>query len=160
MKTAGDIIAAHDQQVWSIPSTATVFEALKLMSEKNIGALPVRDKAKNVVGIFSERDYARKVVLLGRTSHDTPVEAIMTPAAQMITILPETSLETCMALMTMYHIRHLPVFAKEVLVGIISSRDVVQALIQEKHRVIDSLRDVSDTLFTQTYDDHFAGGKG
>jgi len=159
MKTAGDIITAHDQQVWSVPCTATVFEALRLMSEKNIGALPVRDKKRNVVGIFSERDYARKVALLGKTSHETPVQDVMTPASQMITILPETSLETCMALMTMYHIRHLPVFAKERLVGIISSRDVVEALILEKSRVIDKLRNVSDTLFTQSYDDHFAGGK-
>lgn len=160
MKTAGDIIAAQNQEVWSIPAAATVFEALKLMGEKNIGALPVRDKESNVVGIFSERDYARKVVLLGRTSQETPIEAIMTPASQMIIVQPETSLETCMALMTMHHIRHLPVFVKERLVGIISSRDVVQAVIQEKYRVIDSLRDVSDTMFVQSYDDHFAGGKG
>ncbi|MDH4196053.1 MAG: CBS domain-containing protein [Candidatus Aminicenantes bacterium] len=160
MKTAGDILAADDREVWSISSTATVFEALKLMSDKNIGALPVRDKERNVVGIFSERDYARKVALLGRTAHETAVEAVMTPDSQMITILPETSLETCMALMTMYQIRHLPVFARERLVGIISSRDVVRALIQEKYRVINSLRDVSTTLFTQDYDDYFAGGKG
>ena len=160
MKTAADIIAAFDQQVWTISSTATVFEALKLMSEKNIGALPVRDKKRNVVGIFSERDYARKVALLGKTAQETPVKDVMTPASQMVTIQPETSLESCMELMTINHIRHLPVFAAERLVGIISSRDVVQAAILEKKRAIDRLRDVSDTLFTQSYDDHFAGGKG
>jgi CBS domain-containing protein len=157
MKTAADILAANDQRVWSISATATVFEALKLMSEKNIGVLPVRDKRHNVVGIFSERDYARKVALLGRTARETRVEAIMTPAAKMVTIIPETTLETCMALMTLHHIRHLPVFDKGRLVGVVSSRDVVQTLIQEKYRVIDSLQNVSDSIFVQSYDDYFAG---
>ena len=160
MKTAGDIIAANSQEVWSISSNATVFEALKVMSEKNIGALPVRDREKRVAGIVSERDYARKVVLLGKTSHETRVEDIMTPASQMITIQPDTSLEACMELMTLHHIRHLPVFAKERLLGIISSRDVIQAAIQEKSRVIDGLQDVSNNLFVQNFDDLIAGGKG
>ncbi len=160
MKTAGDIIAANSQEVWSISSSATVFEALKVMSDKNIGALPVRDRGKGVVGIVSERDYARKVVLLGKTSHETRVEDIMTPASQMVTIQPDTSLETCMGLMTTHHIRHLPVFAKERLIGIISSRDVIQAIIQEKSRVIDNLQDASHTLFAQGFDDLLVGGKG
>lgn len=160
MKTAGDIIAANSQEVWSISSRATVFEALQLMSEKNIGALPVRDKGKTVVGIVSERDYARKVVLLGKTSHETPVEAIMTPASQMVTIPPDATLEACMTLMTDHHVRHLPVFAKDRLIGIISSRDVVQALIEEKNGLVDRLRNVSNTLFTQRFDDDLAGGKG
>lgn len=160
MKTAGDIITANNQEVWSIPSTATVFEALKLMSDKNIGALPVRDKANKVVGIVSERDYARKVVLLGKTSRETPVEVIMTPASQMITIQPGASLEDCMALMTIHHIRHLPVFAGERLIGIISSRDVVEAVIAEKNECIGNLSDHSETLFIQNFDDHIAGGKG
>lgn len=160
MKTAGDILAANNQEVWSIAPTATVFEALKLMSDKNIGALPVRDKGKRVVGIVSERDYARKVVLLGKTSRETPVELIMTPASQMITIQPDASLETCMALMTIHHIRHLPVFASERLIGIISSRDVIQAVIAEKNGCIDNLRGHSETLFMQSFDDNIAGGKG
>jgi CBS domain-containing protein len=160
MKTAGDIIAANHQEVWSISATATVFEALKLMSDKNIGALPVRDKGKNVVGIVSERDYARKVVLLGTTSRETPVEVIMTPASHMITIRPDTSLEACMALMTIHHIRHLPVLANERLIGIISSRDVIQAVIEENNGFIDNLTDISDSLFTQGFDDQLAGGKG
>jgi CBS domain-containing protein len=160
MKTAGDILAANNQEVWSIPSTATVFEALKLMSDKNIGALPVKDKEKTVVGILSERDYARKVVLMGKTSRETPVEVIMTPAAQMITIRPGTSLEDCMALMTIHHIRHLPVLANERLIGIISSRDVVEAVIADKNKCIDNLSDHSETLFMQNFDDHLAGGKG
>jgi CBS domain-containing protein len=160
MKTAGDILAANNQEVWSISSTATVFEALKLMSDKNIGALPVKDKEKKVVGIVSERDYARKVVLMGKNSRETPVEAVMTPASQLVTIQPDASLETCMALMTIHHVRHLPVFAKERLIGIISSRDVVQAVIEEKNGFIDNLRDISNTLFTQSFDDDIAGGKG
>jgi CBS domain-containing protein len=160
MKTAGDIITANNQEVWLISSTATVFEALKLMSDKNIGALPVRDKEKKVVGIVSERDYARKIVLLGKTSRETPVEVIMTPASQMITIQPGASLEDCMALMTIHHIRHLPVFASERLIGIISSRDVVEAVIAEKNECIGNLSDHSETLFIQNFDDHIAGGKG
>jgi CBS domain-containing protein len=160
MKTAGDIITANNQEVWSVTSTATVFEALKLMSDKNIGALPVRDKTKKVVGIVSERDYARKVVLMGKTSRETPVEVIMTPASQMITIQPGTSLEDCMGLMIVHHIRHLPVFAGERLIGIISSRDVVEAVIAEKNGCIDNLSNHSETLFIQNFDDHIAGGKG
>jgi len=160
MMTAGEIISVQDQKVWWISSWDTVFNALKMMSDKNIGALLVRDRSKKVVGIVSERDYARKVVLLGKTSQETPVEAIMTPASQMVTIQPETSLETCMALMTTHHIRHLPVFAKDNLVGIVSSRDVVQALIEEKRRIAKNLEEVSDTLFTLRFDDHIAGGKG
>jgi CBS domain-containing protein len=160
MKTAGDIIAAMNQEVWSISPSATVLEALKMMSDKNIGALPVRDRGKSVVGIVSERDYARKVVLLGKTSHQTRVEDIMTPASRMVTIQPDTSLEACMELMTIHHVRHLPVFAKDRLVGIISSRDVIQAAIQEKSRVIDGLQDVSNNLFVQNFDDLIAGGKG
>src|SRR5512143_1481786 len=104
MKTAGDILAALKQEVWTVPSTATVFEALQLMSEKNIGALPVIDRTKGLVGIVSERDYARKVVLSGKTSRETPVREIMTPASQMVTIRPDTTLDACMALMTVHHV--------------------------------------------------------
>lgn len=160
MKTAGDILTANNQEVWTISPTATVYDALKLMSDKNIGALPVRDKGKNVVGIVSERDYARKVVLLGKTSKETSVEIIMTPASEMITIQPGASLEDCMGLMTIHHIRHLPVFAGERLIGIISSRDVVEAVIAEKNGCIDNLNEFSETLFMQNFDDHLAGGKG
>ena len=160
MKTAGDILAADNQEVWTIAPTATVYDALKLMSDKNIGALPVRDKGKNVVGIVSERDYARKVILLGKTSRETSVEIIMTPASEMITIQPGASLEDCMGLMTIHHIRHLPVIAGERLIGIISSRDVVEAVIAEKNGCIDNLNEFSETLFMQNFDDHLAGGKG
>lgn len=160
MKTAGDILAANNQEVWSVSSTATVFDALKVMSDKNIGALPVRDKAKKVVGIVSERDYARKVILMGKTSRETPVEAIMTPASDMITIHPGASLEDCMGLMTIHHIRHLPVFSAERLIGIISSRDVIEAVIAEKNGCIDNLNEHSETLFMQNFDDDIAGGKG
>jgi CBS domain-containing protein len=160
MKTAGDILAADNREVWTISPTAPVYDALQLMSDKNIGALPVRDKGKNVVGIVSERDYARKVVLLGKTSRDTSVEIIMTPASEMITIQPGASLEDCMGLMTIHHIRHLPVFAGERLIGIISSRDVVEAVIAEKNGCIDNLNEFSETLFMQNFDDHLAGGKG
>jgi CBS domain-containing protein len=160
MKTAGDILAANKQVVWSISPTATVFEALTLLNDKNIGALPVVDKEKRLVGIVSERDYARKVVLLGKTSHETPVEVIMTPASHMITIKPDASLEACMTLMTAHHVRHLPVLSGERLIGVISSRDVIKAIIAEKSGFIDNLREVSDTVFAHSFDDHIAGGKG
>jgi len=130
------------------------------MSDKDIGALPVRDPAKKVVGIISERDYARKVVLTGKTSRETPVQAIMTPASQMISIQADTTLDACMALMTIHHIRHLPVFSGERLIGMISSRDIVKAAIAEKSGQIDNLIDISDAVFTQSFDDDIAGGKG
>src|SRR4030066_1113065 len=156
MKTAGDIITANNQEVRSISPTATVFEALRFMSDKKIGALPVRDKEKKVVGIVSERDYARKVVLLGKTSSKIPVEVIMTPASHMVSIKPDTSLEACMALMIIHHILHLPVFAAERLIGMISGREVIKALIAEKYGLIDNLREISATLFIQSFDDHIA----
>lgn len=160
MKTVGDILPSAEQEVWGISVRDSVLEALKLMSEKNIGALIVRDGSRKVVGIVSERDYARKVTLMGKTSKETPVEAIMTPASQMISVEPDASLETCMRLMTTHHIRHLPVFAKERLVGIISSRDVVQSLIEEAKLFAENLKDISHTIFTHRFDDHLAGGKG
>lgn len=160
MKTVSDILSPADQEVWGISATDSVLDALKLMSEKNIGALIVRDGSRKVVGIVSERDYARKVVLLGKVSKETTVEAIMTPRSQMISVDPSASLEACMKLMTSHHIRHLPVFAKERLVGIISNRDVIQSLLEETHLFAENLKDISHTLFTQRFDDHIAGGKG
>jgi CBS domain-containing protein len=160
MKTAADILTGAQQQVWTIAPTATVYEALALMNDKDIGALPVVDKEKKLVGILSERDYARKVVLLGKTSRQTTVEVIMTPASRVVTIPPTATLEACMSLMTAHHVRHLPVLSGEKLVGMISSRDVIGALIAEKNGFIDRLQEASDTVFAHSFDDHIAGGKG
>ncbi|GAB2592302.1 CBS domain-containing protein [Spirosoma areae] len=122
--------------LYSVSSDQTVLEALKLMAEKNIGAVLVVDKGI-LTGIFSERDYARKIVLKDRHSDDTLVADVMTP--NVITIEPEQSLDDCMVIMSDKHIRHLPVMDKGELMGIISINDVVTAIIRDQKTRIDSL---------------------
>ena len=122
--------------IHSIGPQATVFDALKLMAEKNIGALVVL-QGKELAGIFSERDYARKVALLGKSSRDTPVSEIMTP--KVITIDSGRTAGECMALMTEQRIRHLPVIEGGRLVGVISIGDVVRAVVEEQHFTIKQL---------------------
>lgn len=123
----------------------TVFNALRLMANHNVGAVMVIENAQ-MVGIFTERDYARKVILMGRCSPETKVREIMT--REMITVNPETSLEECMALMTKWHIRHLPILAGGRLTGIVSMRDVVQALITKKD---DTIQDLEKYILGQGY---------
>jgi len=113
-----------------------VFDALQLMADKNVGALLVLDGEK-IAGIFSERDYARKIILKGKASKDTPVAEIMT--AEVTTLRPEQSVEECMGLMTDKRIRHLPVLDGEKLVGLISIGDVVKAIISEREFIIKQL---------------------
>jgi CBS domain-containing protein len=108
--------------MWSIPPEATVFEAIKLMAEKNIGALLVLSDGK-LVGLFSERDYARKIALQGKSSKETRVREIFTGVV--ITVKPNDSVEDCMKLMTEHRVRHLPVVDKENVVGIVSIGDLV-----------------------------------
>lgn len=122
--------------IYSIPSTATVYEALVLMSDKNIGAVLVIDNGK-LSGIFSERDYARKIVLKGRHSDDTIVKDVMT--ANVITVDLNDSLDHAMQIMSDKHIRHLPVMDGEKLHGIISINDVVSSIINEQKSRIASL---------------------
>lgn len=123
--------------IYSVASTDTVYDALQLMADKNIGAVLVID-AEELVGIFSERDYARKGILQGRTSHETHIHEVMT--VKLITILPEQRLEDCMVIMSERHIRHLPVVEKDgALVGIISINDVVSAIIRDQKVRINSL---------------------
>jgi CBS domain-containing protein len=136
MKIAQDILLKKGNQVWSIHPDATVFEALKLMAEKGVGALIVMD-AGQVVGIFSERDYARKVVLQGKSSKDTLVKEIM--SSKVLFVGPEQTIEECMALMTEMHIRHLPVLRTDELLGVISIGDVVKAIITDREFVIEQL---------------------
>lgn len=124
----------HD--IWSIGPDARVYDALKLMDEKNIGALLVLNEGK-CVGIISERDYARQVELKARTSKDTLVREIMTE--KVIYVRPEQTVEGCMALMTEKHIRHLPVLEGDRLIGIISIGDVVKEIIAEKEFMIQQL---------------------
>ncbi|WP_080057134.1 CBS domain-containing protein [Spirosoma aerolatum] len=122
--------------LYSVSSDQTVLTALELMADKNIGAVLVVDKGA-LTGIFSERDYARKIVLKGRHSDDTKIADVMT--ANVITIAPDQSLEECMRIMSDKHIRHLPVMDKGELVGIISINDVVTAIIRDQKTRIDSL---------------------
>lgn len=122
--------------LYTVRSDETVLDALKVMAEKNIGAVLVVDNGE-LTGIFSERDYARKVILKGRHSDETHIAEVMTP--NVITIEPDQRLEDCMIIMSDRHIRHLPVVEKDELIGIISINDVVTAIIRDQKTRIDSL---------------------
>jgi CBS domain-containing protein len=137
MRTVRDLLNAKGSEVWSITPDASVFDALRLMADKNIGAVLVSDAQGVVVGILSERDYARKVVLHGHTSRETPVAAIMT--ADVIGGPAEMTVDECMALMTTRRIRHLPVIEHGRAVGMVSIGDVGRAMIQNQDFVIAQL---------------------
>jgi CBS domain-containing protein len=139
MKSVREVLKTKTKEVWSILPYATVFDALKLMGEKKIGALMVIDDKGKVAGIISERDYARKVILKGKASKDTKVEEIMTPASEMFVVKPENSVEECMILMTGKHVRHLPVFEKDKFIGVVSIGDVVKSIISEQEALIEHL---------------------
>lgn len=141
MQTVRDILAAKSTDVWSILPNAKVLDALRLMADKEIGALMVIDESGIVCGIISERDYARKIVLLGKQSAHTPVEEIMTLAVDMHHVEPSTTVEECMVLMTTEHVRHLPVYEEEQFVGFLSIGDVVKSMITEKDGLIEHLSD-------------------
>ena len=123
--------------VYSVASDATVYDALRLMADKNIGAVIVQSDQR-VEGIFSERDYARKVMLLGKTSKETLVSDIMT--AHVVCIEPDWTVDQCMALMTEKRIRHLPVMDKGQLTGVVSIGDVVRAVVDDQQYMINSLQ--------------------
>ncbi len=136
MYTVRQILKSKGHQIWSISPAASVYEALQLMAARDIGALVVVE-ADRLVGIFSERDYARKVILHGKSSRETRVEEIMT--SRVAVVGPERTTEECMALMTDKHIRHLPVMEGERLIGLISIGDVVKAVISNQEFVITQL---------------------
>jgi len=136
MKTVKDVLKVKGQDVWAIEPGASVYDAMKLMADKEVGALMVVEGTK-VVGIISERDYARKVVLLGRTSATTQVREIMT--SQVVYAQPEENIEQCMALMTEKRVRHLPVMDQGRLVGVISIGDLVKSIISEQKFMIEQL---------------------
>ncbi|HUF41376.1 MAG TPA: CBS domain-containing protein [Verrucomicrobiae bacterium] len=136
MKTVRDILQAKGRNVWRVPFEATVFDALQLMAEKEIGALVVVD-GPNPVGIISERDYARKIVLYGRSSPTTLVKEIMT--SPIVYTHPNQPIEECMAIMTDRRIRHLPVMEEGKLVGIVSIGDLVKTIIAEQKFTIEQL---------------------
>jgi CBS domain-containing protein len=136
MKTVKEILEAKPQKVLSISPQATVLDALKAMADYDIGALVVLD-AERLAGIFSERDYARKVILHGKASKDTLVHEIMTH--KVVCVRPEQSVEECMALMTDKRIRHLPVLQDKKVLGVISIGDVVKEVISEQRLMIEQL---------------------
>ncbi len=138
MSCVKDILNAKDNKIQSISPKATVYEALEKMSEKEIGALVVMEN-KKVVGIISERDYARKIILQGKTSKQTLVKEVM--SANLFSVTPDTSVEDAMVLMTGKHVRHLPVFEKNKFVGIISIGDVLKSIIDNKDFLITQLSD-------------------
>jgi CBS domain-containing protein len=136
MKTVRDIIETKGRDVWSILPDATVFDALKIMADKNVGALLVLD-GEIVAGILSERDYARKVILHGRSSKELKVKEIM--SSKVYFVSPEQNIEDCMTLFTDKRVRHLPVLENERLAGVISIGDVVKAIITEQKSTIKHL---------------------
>jgi CBS domain-containing protein len=136
MTTVRSVLQSKGSDVWSTTPDTLVFDALKVMAEKNVGALLVMN-GNQLIGIFSERDYARKVVLKGESSHNIAIRNVMTSGV--ISVTPDQSIEECMALMTGKHIRHLPVLENSKLVGLISIGDVVKAIISQHEDTIKQL---------------------
>ena len=137
MKTVNEILAKKGNDIWSVAPTDTVFDSLKLMADKQIGALLVMDGEK-LAGIVTERDYARKVILEGKSSKDTTVSDVMT--RKVLCVTPERTVDECMALMTDKRARHLPVLDHKRVVGVVSIGDLVKALISEQQILIDQLQ--------------------
>ena len=131
-----DLIEVKQKGVWAIEPTASVYDAMSRMADKQIGALLVTMESK-VIGIITERDYARKVVLQGKSSKNTPVSEIMTE--RVIFVHPKQPIEECMALMTEKRIRHLPVLNGGKLIGMVSIGDILKVVISEKDLLIDQL---------------------
>ena len=136
MKNVAQLLEGKGRDVHTIGPDARVIDALKLMAEKDVGALVVTEGAK-LAGIISERDYARKVILQGKSSHDIAVREIMT--SKLVTVQPRQTVEECMALMTSKRIRHLPVIEGERLVGVLSIGDLVKEVIAEQEATIKQL---------------------
>ncbi len=136
MKTVSQLLQAKAGGVASVTAETTVFKALKLMAEKNIGALLVMDGEK-LRGIMSERDYARKVILLGKSSHELKVSDIMSD--EVVTVTPTETVDECMSLMTGRRIRHLPVIDDGKVVGVLSIGDLVKAVIEMQQETIQQL---------------------
>jgi CBS domain-containing protein len=134
METVKDILDAKGKEIFSVGPDATLYEALEVMADRNIGAILVIDDNGKIQGIFSERDFVRKIIIKGRSGEATRVKEIMT--TQVLYVDPEASISDCMNLMTGKRIRHLPVIAGGKPVGIVSIGDVVKALIKKQESVI------------------------
>ncbi len=136
MKNARELLEAKGSEVWSVHPDAAVYDAIEMMADKEVGALMVLDGGA-LVGVISERDYARKVILRGRSSKDTAVKEIMT--ARVIYARPDQTVEECMALMTEKRIRHLPIVDGNELLGVVSIGDLVKTMLAEQQFVIEQL---------------------
>ena len=136
MHTVKELLREKGSQVWTIAPQATVYEALELMATKNIGSLVVLEQG-NVAGMFTERDYARKVVLKGRSSKTTTVGELMT--TEVLYVGPDDTIDNCMALMTDKHLRHLPVMENGKLAGVVSIGDIVKVIISDREFTIREL---------------------
>ncbi len=137
MKSVSDILNFKGHEIWAVKPDDTVFDSLQLMAEKEVGALLVMD-ADKLVGIVTERDYARKVILEGKSSKSSSVTEIMTK--QVLCVAPERTIEECMALMTDKRARHLPVLDHKRVIGLVSIGDLVKAMISEQKMLIDQLQ--------------------
>ena len=136
MATVKQLLQVKGHDIWSVGPEASVYDAIELMADKEVGALVVME-GDSLVGVLSERDYARKVVLQGRSSKGTKIKEIMT--SRVAYARPEQTVEECMALMTDKRIRHLPVMDGDELLGVISIGDLVKAIIEEQQHVIEQL---------------------
>ena len=137
MKTINQFLSENPRKVWTVLANDTVIDALRLMSEKNIGAVVVM-LDNQLVGVLSERDYARKVVLMGKSSSHIQVKDIM--SSRLITITTKQKIDDCMKIMTTNHIRHLPICEQNMLLGIISIGDVVKEMIKTQEIMIEHLK--------------------
>ena len=137
MKTVAQLLRSKPHGVLSINPDTAVYHALQLMADKNVGAQLVLD-GDSLVGIFSERDYARKIILLGKSSKETQVREIM--SSHVLYVRPQQTIEDCMALMTDKRVRHLPVLDEQRVVGVISIGDVVKGIISEQEFLIEQLQ--------------------
>lgn len=145
MRIVREILRNKGHDVWHVGPNDTVHDALVLMSDRNLGAVLVCE-ASTLVGILSERDCARKIILRGLSSEDTPVQEIMT--TRVICVRPEQTTEECMALMTDKHVRHLPVLEGDQVIGVVSIGDVVKNIISEQEFIIEQLEHyVSGTAY-------------
>lgn len=136
MTTISQVMARKGPDLWSVKPEQTVFEAIELMAIRKIGALLVMDNGK-LAGIVSERDYAREVILKGRSSRSTPVRDIMT--AELVTITPDAQVDDSLSLMTERRVRHLPVLENERVLGVVSIGDLVKEIITEQQSTIEHL---------------------
>lgn len=150
MLTIRDVLTSKSSAIWSVSPQDTAYDAMEIMAEKNIGVLLVIDE-ENVVGIVSERDIARTIILKGQPPRKVLVQELMTRDIYCIT--PEKSVEECMGLMTTVHCRHMPVFERKTLIGLVTFGDIVKALLIEQKIKIEDLESYTSCCEAESFDD-------